>query len=368
MLPLSWPSIGDYITWLQQHHMQQTQQANANPQPCFSTAAAVAAAPRRPSTPAGPSSCIAADASSATSGPSTKDAETNSSSSSGQPGDSQTQLPGTVFVKHRRGVKGQAVYVAQTVADLQQLQEKLKGSLADFVVQQEVAPPMLLEGRKFVLRVHVLIVLRQGTGSCAAAMQAAAQVMQAGMGGQQLEGSSDEAAVGEPLCAGVAVTQRGAAADDSRLDVNVHEDVVVLPHASLYDASSKEPAAHISSKGSNHPPPVLLQQLPELHALVWPQLLQLAAATIEAASPALIPVEVAPDAALYHLFGFDCMLDASGHAVLLEVNSYPAVASGTMSAVPTHVYTRLVQDMVTLLVLPRTDGAAESAGGFMLCS
>jgi hypothetical protein len=271
-------------------------------------------------------------------------------------------------MKRRQAVKGKAVYVAQTVADPVQLQEKLKGSLADFVVQQEVAPPMLLDGRKFVLRVHVLVVLRQGTGSCAAATQAAAaQVVHAGTGGQQLQGSSDGAAAGGLCCAGGAVTLPGAA-DGSHLDVYVHEDVNVLPHASLYDAGSKVQAVHISSKGSKHPPPVLLQQLPELHGLVWPQLLQLAAATVDAASPALIPAEVAPDAALYHLFGFDCMIDTAGHAVLLEVNSYPAVASGTMSAVSPAVYTRLVQDMVTLLVLPRTDGDAAAAGGFTLCA
>jgi hypothetical protein len=93
---------------------------------------------------------------------------------------------------------------------------------------------MLLNGQMFVLQVQVLIVLRQylaipqqqlrqrhnsymlADNSCRTAAQK----------GKQLE------AAGGPLCARGAVTLPEAA-DGSRLDVYVHEDVIVLPHASL---------------------------------------------------------------------------------------------------------------------------------------
>ena len=37
---------------------------------------------------------------------------------------------------------------------------------------------------------------------------------------------------------------------------------------------------------------------------------------------------------------------------LLEVNSYPAIHSGTMSSVDAEVYTALVRDILSLVVLP----------------
>ena len=50
---------------------------------------------------------------------------------------------------------------------------------------------------------------------------------------------------------------------------------------------------------------------------------------------------------------------------LLEANSYPAIASGTMAAVPRSVYTRLVGDVLSLAVLPALGGAdPPAAGGF----
>jgi hypothetical protein len=273
------------------------------------------------------------------------------------------------FMKHRRGVKGQAVYVADTAGDLRVLQEKLRGSVADFVVQQEVTPPMLLDGRKFVLRVHVLH--RSDAASAASAPTDTTAVAIASSAGLQ-QGGVWSSAAGTTVQAApgpaVAAAQAPASASVGGYDVYVHEDVIVVPHACAYEPSSTVPAVHISSKGSAHPAPFLLQQqLPELHATAWPQLQQLSAATVQAVAYALVPAAVDPDAALYHLFGFDCMVDVSGRVVLLEVNSYPAIASGTMSAVDTSVYTRLLRDMVTLLVLPLTDGVEPVAGGFVSC-
>lgn len=48
--------------------------------------------------------------------------------------------------------------------------------------------------------------------------------------------------------------------------------------------------------------------------------------------------------------------------LLLEANSYPAIASGTMAAVPRDVYTRLIGDLLTLVVLPALGSGGERAG------
>ena len=76
---------------------------------------------------------------------------------------------------------------------------------------------------------------------------------------------------------------------------------------------------------------------------------------------------MARQACLYQLYGLDLMVDRSGTVVLLECNSFPAMASGTMAAVPTCVYTRLVEDLLTAMVLPKvTAGIARPRlGGFV---
>jgi hypothetical protein len=51
--------------------------------------------------------------------------------------------------------------------------------------------------------------------------------------------------------------------------------------------------------------------------------------------------------------------------LLLEVNSYPAIASGTMAAVPRQVYTRLVDDLLHLVVIP---GLARAEAKMQACA
>ena len=58
------------------------------------------------------------------------------------------------------------------------------------------------------------------------------------------------------------------------------------------------------------------------------------------------------------------IMDARGKAWLLEVNDYPAIASGTMEHVDTQVYTNLVRDLLRLVVLPKVDGTDVALGGW----
>jgi hypothetical protein len=281
-------------------------------------------------------------------------ASRNSSSSSS----SSALLPGgSVFVKHRRGVKGQAVHVARTLQQLLQLQQRLRGSSRDFIVQQEV-PPLLLQGCKFVMRVHVLAVPQLAQQPQQLQQQQLQQQQQQQRDQQQQQQQQQQRQQqnrDDPVAA-------------AAVRVYVHKDVIVLQHAKPFDPASVDSAVHISSKGKHHPPPVLLadSQLPtHLQDSIWKQLQQLAAKCIQAVCHLLLPLEVHPGVVLYHLFGFDCMVDAVGRVVLLEVNSYPAIASGTMCKVGVSVYTRLVGDLVRLLVLPVADGVAPQPGGFL---
>ena len=73
----------------------------------------------------------------------------------------------------------------------------------------------------------------------------------------------------------------------------------------------------------------------------------------------------------YNLFGFDLVLERdTADAVLLEVNVFPALAAGTVGAVPRAVFSRLVDDTLRLLA-PILDAEGECAatppalGGFV---
>lgn len=321
------------------------------------------------------------------------------------------------FLKHRHGVKGQAVYC---FTDLQALLSRLSAlsarSRRDFVVQQGV-PPLLLPsagGRAFVLRAHILLLLLPAQPSVDGAFEAS-------------------------------VPHHARAF--------VHRDVIVLEHARRYDPGCAERAVHISSCGSGHPQPYLLPQLglegsgsdassdslegrrgvdgrldeqevaagacsppplqapleqpgaggftptqpplpeqqqqqqlrggqrvgqpqpppqqpqqlaTELQRRLWAQLCSAACASLRAgAAGGLLPADPDPAATFYQLFGYDFAVDPGGRAWLLEVNAYPAIASGTMRLVDGGVYTGLVGDLLGLVVLPATDGTPPAPGGFV---
>ena len=141
------------------------------------------------------------------------------------------------FVKHYRGVKGQAVH--PEVGAEAVLVRLSKGSSRDwYVVQEEAGPPMLLEGRKFGLRAHCLALFPAATG------------------GRSTRSSSS---------------------------AWVHMDLIVTEHSASYGPTSLEVAAHVSQAGRGHPVPCLLAaRLPELQTAVAPQLLSLAAKTLAA--------------------------------------------------------------------------------------
>ena len=69
----------------------------------------------------------------------------------------------------------------------------------------------------------------------------------------------------------------------------------------------------------------------------------------------------------YHLFGYDFMVTKDAKLVLLEVNANPAIASGTMSNVPKEVYHQLLLDVLKIVVFPVTNGATKETGNFLSC-
>lgn len=265
------------------------------------------------------------------------------------------------FVKYRTGVQGKSVHPCRDLAAVKAWLAKqrqsnkknpnklLRGD-AQFVVQRAVPPFLLANGRRFVLRVHALL-LRAHPGPRAW----------------------------------------------------LHADVICLPYSVIAATSegceeSEEKCAHVSQVGKRHPPPYLLaRQEPDLyHTIVMPQLHTIMRNILTAAGTR--PVFCAgPDGdsdadtvqpVLYSLLGLDLAIsppdagnrsgdgcsaasdDQQGRRLqLLEINTYPAIGSGTMSAVATDVYTRLVLDMASVLGVLGHDGqgncARSTSNGFV---
>jgi len=130
---------------------------------------------------------------------------------------SAAPAPRRWFVKHRHGVKGRAVQPMRLPSLLTWLERHASadpgGAEAQFVVQEEVAPPALWEGRKFAVRCHALVAAR---------------------GREQPRAW-------------------------------LHSDVIILPHSAEFDAASDERAVHVSQAGKAHPPPTLASLLPSGH-------------------------------------------------------------------------------------------------------
>jgi hypothetical protein len=205
------------------------------------------------------------------------------------------------FVKHRYGAQGKSVYVHDNKS-LLSWWETCENT-HDFVIQQEVPPTLDETGRKFVLRGHVLIY------KC---------------------GKSDNEVV----------------------HAGLHQQVICLPHALPYEPSANaNKSVHISQAGKRHPSPSLLADLPSSHpaAHVFPAI-QACSATLIKATNHEFGKYIANQVTCFALLGADYLVSSDGGVKLCEVNSHPALGWGSMASVPKHVFARLVEEMLNVVV------------------
>jgi hypothetical protein len=208
----------------------------------------------------------------------------------------EAKSDGPYFVKHRYGAQGKSVYVYNK-QDLQEWWSRSRNP-QDFVIQEEI-PPALYEGRKFVLRSHILMIQRDG----------------------------------------------------HELQSYLHKTVICQHHATVYNKHSREKSSQISQAGKRHPLPVLLEDLDPQHpaALVFPK--------IESCSKQLLfatfddtKLLIGRDTTCFALLGTDLLVDDNGAIKICEVNSHPALGWGTMSKVPSKVFSDLIEETLMLLI------------------
>ena len=205
------------------------------------------------------------------------------------------------FVKHRHGVQGKSVRVFESRSSLVDWWETCTNR-HDFCVQPEVIPT-LWQGRKFVLRAHVLLVML-----------------------------------------------------DCQPRAYWHRSVICQHHAVDYHDNHKLAAvSHNGSRGlKKHLKPLLVSDLTPshpAHKVTIAKVSQRVASCFFAST--WTQEKMCPGITYFALLGLDLLQRASdGCLVCCEVNSHPALGWGTMAKVPSAVYQGLVQDTLSVLLLP----------------
>jgi hypothetical protein len=222
-------------------------------------------------------------------------------------------LEGLYFVKHRYGAQGKSVYVYNP----EELLEWYAGSQnsQDFVIQHEILPS-LYQGRKFVLRCHILLLHRY---------------------------SQDMKAF-------------------------LHQRSIVCQHHSTkYKPGVSEKSSQVSQAGKKHPPPILLQDLEpdhpaanaydEIHACSQ-NLLNNVLKTKDKTTTTTTTTTtsaLALETTCFALLGTDLVIDDRGKIKICEVNSHPALGWGTMCKVPSHVFITLIEETLSMLLARNTE-------------
>jgi hypothetical protein len=204
------------------------------------------------------------------------------------------------FVKHRYGAQGKSVYVYNQQG-LVDWYAKSRNS-DDFVIQKEILPS-LYNGRKFVLRSHILLV------------------------------------------------QRGGGGGTSTMESYLYKKIVCQHHASLYE-NRNEKASQISQAGKKHPPPLLLEELSADHpaANVFPLVENCSTELVQTMTENFVQAKIGDGTTCFALLGTDLLLDEKGIIKICEVNSHPALGWGAMAKVPADVFATLIEETLSILI------------------
>ena len=200
------------------------------------------------------------------------------------------------FVKHRYGAQGKSVYVYNK-------QELLGWSrrshnAQDFVIQEEIIPS-LYHGRKFVLRCHILMI----------------------------------AEVGMPL------------------QTFVHKkSIICQPCTSIYNKGTTDKQSQVGQVGT---PSILFDNLESDHpaAQAYDTIRECSKEVIQTVVENLSISGIAPETTCFALLGSDLIIDEMGNVEVCECNSHPALGWGTMSKVPSKVFSNLIEETLSILLL-----------------
>jgi hypothetical protein len=256
------------------------------------------------------------------------------------------------FVKHRHGARGKSVYVMNYKELLDWWKRTSNKNAHNFVIQEEVLP-QTHQGRKFVMRSHILLYHTSNKNS-----------------GNIGDGFTPQ----HP--------------SDVLFHFHIFDNVIVHHHAAVYERhNTGNRASHISQAGKKHPSPLLLHELPRDHpaADIYPQIKSASQHVIDAYkgwfqdllfekhSTDIVTQAslIAPETTCFALLGLDWLLQSptqtstttchssvdGGPLKLCEINSHPALGWGSMAKVQSHIFAELVEQTLDMLLLQSQDRA-----------
>jgi len=244
------------------------------------------------------------------------------------------------FLKHRLDSKRPRVHPYGSNAELcRRLRQMKERSWKYYIVQKEIHPAMLIRGRKFVLRAHVLAWVHGGTLDLFLHDNPLVSENEKHF----VTGDDDDASGGQDAWASQAVSalvlQSGSRSASYLLTES--EELTSYLRASILEQISSIVAIVFRELINQHPFPLDLQ-----HNSQYEQL--------------------SSDGSVYQLYGLDFMLNSSGKVFLLEVNRSPRIATGAMGDVH-ECYTELLGQAMHILGVAKdasSDGELPKSGRF----
>mmetsp|Transcript_20276 Transcript_20276/g.33054 ORF Transcript_20276/g.33054 Transcript_20276/m.33054 type:complete len:454 (+) Transcript_20276:208-1569(+) len=213
------------------------------------------------------------------------------------------------FLKHRMDSKRPRVHPYGSDAKLsKRLRQMKESSWKYYIAQKEIHPAMLIRGRKFVLRAHVLVVVSKGT-------------LQLFLHDNPLVSENEKQFVAE----------------------EAGSPWASQPVSALVLQSGSRSASYLLAESEELSPFLrasILEQISSIVATVFRELHTQHPFPLASGAPS--------QGSMYQLYGLDFMLNSSGKVFLLEVNRSPRIATGAMGDVH-GCYTELLVDAMQIL-------------------
>lgn len=240
------------------------------------------------------------------------------------------------MLKHRMDSKRPRVHPYGSDAKLsKQLRQMKESSWKYYIAQKEIHPAMLIRGRKFVLRAHVLVLVSKGTLRLFLHDNPLVSENQERFVAEE----AGDAWASQPTSA--LVLQSGSRSASYLLAES--EELSPFMCASILEQISSTVATVFQELHNQHPFPSALQ-----HDLQYAQ---------------HHSSDASSQGSMYQLYGLDFMLNSSEKVFLLEVNRSPRIATGAMGDVHGCYTEFLVQAMQILGVLEDTSSVELQKSG-----
>ena len=135
------------------------------------------------------------------------------------------------------------------------------------------------------------------------------------------------------------------------LQTFVHKkSIICQPCTSIYNKGTTDKQSQVGQVGT---PSILFDNLESDHpaAHAYDKIRECSQEMIQTVLEKNVISGIAPETTFFALLGSDLLIDEMGNVKLCECNSHPALGWGTMSKVPSKVFSNLIEETLSILLL-----------------